>query len=36
MPFEEGDHPAAALQPWLVEVEIESVDAFDVQSNMLV
>lgn len=34
MALEETHHPAAALQPRMVEVQIESVDPFDVQPDM--
>jgi len=36
MPLEERHHPASGLQARLVEVEIEPVDAFDVQPDMFV
>lgn len=35
MDLEEGRHPAAGLQPWLIQVRIKPVDPFDVQGDMV-
>ena len=35
MDLEEGRHPAAGLQPWLIQVEVQPIDPFEVQGDML-
>ena len=35
MGLEEGRHPAAGLQPWLIQVEIQPVDPFEIQGDMV-
>ena len=35
MGLEEGRHCAARLQPWLIPVEIQPIDPFEVQGDML-
>jgi hypothetical protein len=35
MGLEEGRHAAAGLQPWLIQVQIQPVDPFEVQGDMV-